>query len=315
LTLLLSEKDVDSLLRMDEVVQVVEESFRRQSKGEAFNSPRTRSLGKGAVLNAMHASLSYLGRSGLKCYVSSHEGTRFLFILFDDSDAKPLAVMGASNLGRFRTGAASGVATKHLYGKKSGILAVCGSGYQASTQARAIASVMTVPEVRVWSPNREHRQKFAKELRRQGLEASASDSAEAAFDGADVASSITSSDEPFIEREFLEGVSHVNICGSNSPGRLEISTDAIRSFETIVVDDLPQAKIEYGDLIQAAEAGALAWDRVVELKEVVGGHVKPRGKTLFKSGGVALEDVAVASMVYDKAVESGRFTDSVFELG
>lgn len=110
---------------MTEVVASIEEAFRHQAHGEAVNSARTRSRTPGAVLSVMHASLPYLGRGGIKCYMSSRKGTRFVLILFDSTDSRPLAIMGADVLGRFRTGAASGVATKFLYGRRSAKLTVC----------------------------------------------------------------------------------------------------------------------------------------------------------------------------------------------
>jgi ornithine cyclodeaminase/alanine dehydrogenase-like protein (mu-crystallin family) len=80
----------------------------------------------------------------------------------------------------------------------------------------------------------------------------------------------------------------------------------VGAFDTVVVDDLAQAKTEYGDLIQAANDGFFSWESAVELGAVVAGRRKPKGRTLFKSGGAALEDVAVASMIYDRAMQSGR---------
>ncbi len=292
----------------------MEEAFRRQASGEAVNSVRTRSRSPRGVLSAMHSSLSYLGRAGLKCYMSSKMGTRFVFVLFDSSDSKPLAVMGADVLGRYRTGAASGVATKFLYGKRSAQLAVCGSGKQALTQVLAVATVTSVQKVKVWSPNREHREGFAAKLVGLGLEASAFDSPGLALGGADIASTITSSDEPFLDGDSISDISHINLCGSNSPDHSEIAAPAVKKFGTVVVDDLLQAKLEYGDLITAVNGESLTWEDVVELKDVVAGRVKVKGKTLFKSGGAALEDVAVGSMVYDKALKSGRFSESDFEL-
>ncbi len=312
MTLILSERDVESFLQMDEVVDSVEEAFNRQSRGEAVNSSRTRSRGKASVLNVMHASLSYLGRGGVKCYMSSGGGTRFVFVLFDSSDSRPLAVMGADALGRYRTGAASAVATKHLYGRKSAVLAVCGAGRQALTQVLALASVTALTEVRVWSRTREHSETFAATLKGRGFNSSPFDSPSLAMDGADVASAITSSTQPFIDEECVRDVSHLNICGSNSPSHSEMTSPALARFGTVVVDDLAQAKVEYGDLIQAVQAGKASWTDFVELKDVVSGRTKPRGKTLFKSGGAALEDVAVASRVYDRAVKSRRFGDSEF---
>ena len=311
MTLILSEEDVRSLLDMDEVVATVEEAFRREGVGEAINSMRTRSREPASVLNVMHATLPYLRRGGLKVYMSSRSGTKFVFILFDSSDSTPLAIMGADYLGRFRTGAASGVATKHLYRKKSGTLAVLGSGRQALTQALAIRSAMTVEEAKVWSPNPIHCKEFSKVLRDAGFKASACDTPGLALEGTDVACSITSSREPFITKEMLGAIYHLNICGGNVPGHAEITAAALSVFGTVVVDDLPQAKMEYGDLIQAARGGSFTWDSAVELGSIVAGKAKPRGRTLFKSGGAAVEDVAVASMLYDKATNSGKPYPSV----
>jgi ornithine cyclodeaminase/alanine dehydrogenase-like protein (mu-crystallin family) len=306
LTLILSEKDVRALLDMDEVVAAVEEAFRREGSGEAVNSMRTRSAGDGSVLNVMHANLSYLRRGGLKAYMSSRAGTKFTLILYDNSTSIPLAVMGADHIGRYRTGAASGVATRHLFGRRSGKLAVMGSGKQAITQALAARSVMSVDEVRVWSPNSSHRDEFASSLAKAGFNATPCSTPESAVQGVDVVSSITSSKEAFITEEMVRGVSHVNICGGNVPSHAEMTTGAVGSFDTVVVDDLPQAKVEYGDLTLAAKAGAFTWESAVELGSVVAGKVKPEGRTLFKSGGAAIEDVAVANMLYEKAMSSGN---------
>jgi alanine dehydrogenase len=160
--------------------------------------------------------------------------------------------------------------------------------------------------VRVWSPNAEHREAFVKRLVGLGFRAKASESPEDALEGSQVGSSITSASEPFLEERSLNGVEHLNVCGGNNPEHAEIAAGAVGAFDTIVVDDLPQARVEYGDLIQAARAGEFSWDNALELKDIVGGNHRPKGRTLFKSGGVALEDVAVASMIFDKASKSGR---------
>jgi len=306
LTLILSEKDVEGLINMNDVVCCVEEALRRHGEGGVSNFMRTRSRGTGSVLNVMHANLSYLRRGGLKAYMSSRKGTRFALLLFDTNDAQLLAVMGADSLGRFRTGAASAVATKFLYGRPSGTLAVFGSGKQALTQVLAVREVMSLDEVRVWSPTLGHRRAFAQKLKTYGVNGSAFDSPDTAIDGAEVATAITSSEEPFLTGEMLESVSHLNIAGGNVPERAEITPAAVGAFDTAVVDDLAQAKTEYGDLIQAANDGFFSWESAVELGAVVAGRRKPKGRTLFKSGGAALEDVAVASMIYDRAMQSGR---------
>lgn len=296
---------------MREVVASVEEAFRMEGTSQATNSMRTRSEGPASDLSVMHATLPYLGRGGLKAYVSSSAGKSFVVVLFDTANPAPLAVMGADILGRFRTGAASGVATKHLFGKPSGTLAVLGSGKQALTQVLAVNTVISVEQVRVWSPQKGHRDRFAQLLAENGFRASAYETPEAALKGAQVACAITSSKEPFLTDAALEPLSHLNICGGNVPEHAEVTSSAVGAFDTVVVDDLSQAKVEYGDLIQAVQAGNFQWESAVELASVVAGRDRPKGRTLFKSGGVALEDVAVASMLYDKAVKSGRSYTSV----
>jgi alanine dehydrogenase len=311
LTLVFSERDVQDLIEMKEVVSSVEEAFLQQAAGAVHNSARTRSRGRDSVLNVMHANLTYLGRGGLKAYMSSRAGTKFAFVLFDASDSTPLAVMGADVLGRYRTGAASGVATKHLYHQSSAKVAIFGSGKQALTQVLALGSVMALEEVRVWSPGKDHRVSFARRLSEEGYDASAHDSPDQALRGVEVASAITSSKEPFLTDRMLNSISHLNICGSNSATHSEVTPAAVGSFDTIAVDDAAQAKVEYGDLILAAKAGTFSWDSAIELGGIVAGKWKAKGRTLFKSGGVALEDVATASVLYDKAKSSGRPLPSV----
>jgi ornithine cyclodeaminase/alanine dehydrogenase-like protein (mu-crystallin family) len=305
LTLILSEDEVQDLTEMKEVVPVVEECFRQQGLSKAFNSPRTRSLAPGSALNVMHATLPYLGRAGTKCYLGSKKGTRFLFVLFRLDDGEPLAVMGADILGRYRTGAASAVATKFMAGSKSFTFCICGSGKQALTQVLALAEVASLEAVRVWSATRDHRDSFARALAKIGFNASAFESLDEAVEYSDVATAVTSAGEPFLTLRAVKGLDHLNLCGSNSPNRAEAAPDAVASFKTIVVDDLAQSKVEAGDLILSEKAGLFSWEKAVELKDIVSGKAWSSRPGLFKSNGVALEDVALASLLYDKAVKSG----------
>ncbi len=314
MTLFLSEQDVHSLLNMKEVVEAVEECFKQESSGGAVNSPRTRAAAEGSVLNVMHASLPYLGRAGVKCYLSSGKGTRFVFILFQLRDAEPLAIMGADVLGRFRTGAASAVATKHLHRSKDFHFAVCGAGKQALTQVLAMAEVAALKSVRIWSPHSERRESLAKELAMHGFVASARGSVSDALQGAEVATTITTSKEPFLTPELISSVRHLNLCGSNSPSRAEASPECIARFQTVAVDDLGQSRNEAGDLVGAERKGLFTWESAVELKDIVSGRVRPEGRTLFKSNGVAIEDVATASLVYDKAVKKGDYPEGNFSF-
>ncbi len=304
MTLILSEADVGGLLDMKEVVTSVEYAFTQEALGEAKNTMRTRTKTPGSVLNVMHAAVPSLNRVGVKAYVSTPSGTKFAVLLFDTERPGLLAVIGADLLGRYRTGAASAVATKHLYHRSSATLAVFGSGKQALTQVLALAEVTKLEHVSVWSPDPAHRSAFAGNLSKNGFEASASASASSAMEGATVACTITSSKEPFLTAAMATEVSHLNLCGGNHPAHAEASPEAIGSFDTIVLDDFLQGREEYGDLIRAERAGEFSWDSAIELKDVVAGKRTALGRTIFKSGGAAIEDVAVASMLYDKAMKS-----------
>jgi alanine dehydrogenase len=308
MTLILDEATVRDLLSMRDVVSAVEECFRQHSMSQAVNSPRTRTSVPGAVLNVMHAALPYLGRAGVKCYLGSRRGTQFVFVLFNLEDGLPLAVMGADILGRYRTGAASAVATKHLYGRGSMRFAIAGSGKQAMTQVIAMKEVAKLESVNVWSPTFENACLLAERLGEQDVNASPAATPEAAFHSADVGTTITTAKTPFLQSAHVHTLYHLNVCGSNTAARGEVTTSAIREFSTIVVDDIEQAKNESGDLIVAESEGGLAWNKVVELGDVVAGRIKSAPKTLFKSNGVAIEDVAVGSLVYDNALKRGPST-------
>jgi ornithine cyclodeaminase/alanine dehydrogenase-like protein (mu-crystallin family) len=295
---------------MEDALKSVEEFFNHKGV-DSVNSPRTRSITEGSALNVMHASHPYLGRAGVKAYLGTRRGTKFLFLLFDLNDGALLAAMGADFLGRYRTGAASGVATKHLCGLKSFKLGIAGTGTQAATQVEALAKVANLERVSVWSPTRSSREHFAQSIAgKLGIDCRASESLTEALKRCEVATTVTSATKPFVTRESLQDVMHVNACGSNSEKRAELTPEAVSLFSTVCVDDLVQSRVESGDLIQAASAGAFKWEIVVELGQVVRNGFRRRGKTLFKSNGIAGEDVALASLLYDRAVRKGGYASS-----
>jgi alanine dehydrogenase len=315
LTIFLSESDVQRLISMKEVVAAVEECFREQGAGRASNTPRIKNRSPRSRLSTMPATLDYVGRSGVKSYVSTPAGTRFLFILFDTQTGDPLSVMSADLMGRYRTGAASAVATRALSGLKSIKLAVAGAGRQALTQVTALAEVAELESVSVWSRTRERSEALVRRASADlGIVCKVADQVDSAFAGADVGTTITASQTPFLGERAVKNLSHLNVCGSNEPNRSEVSPEAIRRFRTIIVDDLADSKEESGDLIIPANQGMIRWSEVRELRDVFAGNVKPVPPTLFKSNGVAIEDVAVASLLLDKALASGN-SYSNFDFG
>jgi alanine dehydrogenase len=315
MTLMLSESDVRKLLTMKESVECVERCFEELGSHVGTNSPRTRSVIRPNILHVLHALLPGIGRAGAKVYLSTKQGARFVILLFDTNTSELLSVMSADSIGRFRTGAASGVATKYLSGLRSVRFGLAGTGSQAVTQLTAIHEIAGVEAVSVWSPKRESREAFKQFASRDlGIECVPADTVREAFSGKDVATTITTAREPFVTAADVADISHINVCGSNWAEKRELDSSAVASFGFICVDDLRQSMVEAGDLIQAAQEGAFSWKNAVELASVVHSKKNPNSKTLFKSNGMGAEDVALASVVYEKAEASGEFEDQRFDL-
>ena len=309
--LYLTEKDVRDLLPMADCIGLMQTAFERLASAEAISQLRRRLiLPTGSVLHYMAAGD---GRYfGAKIY-SSHprHGTHFLFLLYRAADAEPLALMEANYLGQIRTGAASGLATRLMAREDAATLAIIGSGFQAQTQLEAMLAVRKLAETRVWSRDPAKRAAFAAENSvRYGTPVRAAETAEQAVRGAAIVVTATYAKDPVLEVEWIEPGAHINAMGSNQANRREIPTELVRRADLIVVDSLEQARMESGDLIMAFEDRDWNSSRLVELKDVISGRVKARTTlhqiTLFKSNGLAVEDVIAAGFVYERALTPER---------
>jgi alanine dehydrogenase len=298
-----TESDVRQLLPMAEAIGLMRAAFEKLASGEAINQPRRRLiLPAGSVLHYMAGSDGKY--FGAKLY-SSHpqHGAHFFFLLFRAEDGRPLAMFEANWLGQIRTGAASGLATDLMARPDAATVAILGSGFQARSQLEAMKAVRAVSSVRVWSRAREKREAFARETGSDAV-----DTAEQALRGADIVVTATSAREPVLEAAWIAPGTHINAVGSNQAKRRELPAELIERADLIVVDSIEQARMESGDLLLAW--GDRAWDdSVIELKDVVAGkaaaRTDPAAITIFKSNGLAVEDVICAGFIYEKALESG----------
>ncbi|MGC8582230.1 MAG: ornithine cyclodeaminase family protein [Thermoproteus sp.] len=302
MTLFITEGEVDQLLSFREAIEAVEEGFRLLAEGQAVNLPRRRAIVKGAVLHVLQGVvLGKYGVAGLKTYLSTREGARFVVLLFDVAGGDLLAIIEADRLGQKRTGAASAVATRHMAARFQGTLGIVGSGRQARAQFEALVEVFKPSLVKIFGRSRERARAFVEFVRGRGYDAALADDYRSVSD-VDVLVTATNSAEPFIRGEYLRPGVHVNAIGSNWANRAELAPDAVAKADVIAVDDPAQAREEAGDLIMA---GAL--DRAVPLADIVAGKARGRPDessiTLFKSLGIAVEDLVVAKVVYDKAVK------------
>jgi alanine dehydrogenase len=309
MALLLTEADVRKILTMEMALRAVDESFKDLGEGSALLHPRRRlHVPGGSYLHYMAAADSRNGYMGLKIYTSSRTGLRFLVPLFHAVTGDLLALVEADYLGQMRTGAASGVATRLLSRKDSLDVGLIGTGLQAHTQLQAVALVRRIGRVRVYGRNLEKREAFAKEAAAQvKIPVETAKSAEEAVRDADIIITATNSSDPVLEGSWLRPGVHINAIGANFPQKRELDSEAVSRASLIAVDSREQSKMEAGDLIQAFGENSDKWNSVVELGQIASGkapgRVRPEDITLFKSNGIATEDVATAARVYERARE------------
>lgn len=302
---LIRESEVQAHLPMARALEVVETAFRDWAHGRATNQPRQRVHTLQGTLHLMGAAWRHY--LGYKSYFSFAGGTRFVVVLASAQTGELLALIEADWLGRIRTGAATGVATRHLARPDAHRVALLGAGSQASTQLQAVCAVRPVQTVRVYSRTPERSQAFCKMMSDLlEVELSPVATVEQAMDGADIVITVTSAREPLVSGAMLKPGMHLNAVGANSLARRELDTHAVARCDRIFVDDVAQARIESAELVLPIELRRLSWERVLPLASLVGGlalgRQSPEEITLFKSLGIALEDVAVASAVYESLI-------------
>jgi alanine dehydrogenase len=302
----LTEDDVRRHLTMEMALEAVEEVLRLQAQGEAQNVPRARCQTADGMLHVMSAAVAPLGLLGYKAYCTTLQGAHFHVGLFDGTTGTLLALMEADYLGQVRTGAASGVATQYMARPDADEVGLFGAGKQARTQLLAVCKVRNIRRVQVYSRDDERRRRFCAEMGPLvGCDVEPVPRPELAAQDKDIVITATSSATPVLHGEWLGEGTHLNVIGSNFLKKAEVDDVAVRRSEVIAVDSIEQAKIEAGDFVQALATGSIHWGDVHELGEVIlGRHPGRRSAddvTLFKSVGVALEDVAVAARVYEKA--------------
>ncbi|HXF69968.1 MAG TPA: ornithine cyclodeaminase family protein [Thermoflexus sp.] len=307
--ILLREDDVRALLSISDAIEALERAFRLSAEGRVANVARSRVRWPRGALHVMAAGGPGVGYVGLKAYTTVSGQTRFVVLLFDSESGELVALLEADMLGRLRTGAATGLATRYLARSDARIVGMYGTGRQAATQLMAVCAVRAVEEVRVYSPTQEHREAFARRMTEAlGIPVRAVDQPEAAAEGADILITITSAREPVLRGAWLRPGVHINAAGSNALIRRELDEEAVARADLIVIDDRDQGRIEAGDFLEPLERGRLQWGRIYELKDVVAGRVRRLHAdqiTLFKSLGIALEDIAVAALVYERAKAQG----------
>lgn len=309
--LFLSEKHVAELLTMPETLQLMESAFRHWAEGCATLQPRRRLHMPRGIYHFMAAADLTEEIFGIKLYASFRPKTRFLVLLYSAQNGDLLALMEADMLGQMRTGAVSGLATRILANKHTPMhVGIIGTGWQAESQLEAVCTACSVDGLLAYSRTPERCQAFCSKMTSLlPVPVLPKESPEALVKECNVIITATSASQPVLHGSWLNPGTHINAIGSNMLIRQEIDIEVVQRANLVVMDSIEQAKLEAGDLLPAVERGVFRWEQAVELAQVVGGNHPGRKDqkeiTLFKSLGIALEDVVVAFHLYQKARNLG----------
>jgi ornithine cyclodeaminase/alanine dehydrogenase-like protein (mu-crystallin family) len=325
MVLVLSEADVRQALTMADGIRVVEDAFRDHANGNTLLLPRAsyNVPGNRGAFRIMSAILPTDGSFGLKT-LTGYPGLRvagetyFVVLLFETTTGALRAILAANHLTGIRTGAATAVAAKYLAREDASVLGIFGTGVQARHQVAALMEVRPLRLVKVFNLDRAKASAFANQIENDiGAQVRVADSPQSTVAGSDLVVTATSSLEPVFSGDWLEEGTHVSGVGANSPTKRELDGTSFQRSK-VVVDFRQQTLEEAGDLQAAIRTGAIAADGIhAELGEVVTGRKEGRSNsreiTLFKSVGVAVEDIAVAAFVYQRAKATGLGTSVQME--
>ena len=325
--LILNQSEISQLLPMKECMEVMKEALGALARGSVLLPLRPvmwlpEKVGALGMMPAYAGELQVMGLKVVSVF-PGNQGTPYdshmgAVMIFETKHGQPLAIMDATEITAIRTAATSGVATQLLAREDAGDLTILGSGTQAKSHLEAMLLCRKIRRVRVWSRNRENALAFAgRESRRHKIEVEPVATVEAAAEASDLICTTTSSPDPILLGEHLSRGAHINAVGSSVPFARELDTDAV-SRARLFVDRRESVLNEAGDFLIPKRENAIGDDHIQgEIGEIVIGKIQGRRTseeiTLFKSLGLAIEDIASAEHIYRKALSKGIGT--LVELG
>jgi alanine dehydrogenase len=307
-TIVLTRKDVESIISMKEAINAVEEAFRLYATSKAIMPPKVYLTLEDGDFRAMPSYL--MGYAGVK-WVNSHPKNpekglptvMAVFILNDPKNGFPLAIMDATFLTSLRTGAAGGVAAKHLARENSKVFGFIGCGKQAIFQLLAIKEIFDIELVKAYDISEKAELAFKEFCKKEGVDCMITNAKDAC--DCDVLITTTPSTSPVVKKDWIKEGTHINAIGADAPGKQELEIEILKKSK-IVVDDLEQA-LHGGEVNVAHSLGIIRRENIyATLGEIVAGIKKGREGneiTIFDSTGLAIQDLAVAKIVYEKAVK------------
>lgn len=321
--LLINESEVTRLLPTSDVLAAVRAAFADQAEGSISMPLRTLAAKPGGVLGAMPGAIigtqTSLGAKLVTVFggnaalgIDTHNA---LIVLFDGETGRPAAVMDGRYITEVRTAAVSALATEALARPDARTLAILGTGVQARAHIDALAAVMKIDELSIWGRTAEHATRLADFARERGLRATVLKTPAQACRAASVICTVTSSREPILAAADVAAGTHINAVGFGGPQARELQGDLV-ARSRIFVDSLDGARHESGNLLLARRDGELSTDpNLTLLCDVLAGRAPGRASqddiTLFDSLGIAIEDLACAQLVYERArhADAGTVVD------
>ena len=309
--LFLKETRVETIIPMPQAIEAVEEALAETSRGNAVVLPRRRIHHTNRMLFGVLPG-SFKGAMG--AYLQTDRDRTIhheTVILYSVETGEPLILFQDCSINELRTGAAGGVGAKHLASPDARRVAVIGSEKHAFTQLQAVCAVRPIDTVRVFSPTPAHRIRFAGRARTDlDLDATAADSAEAALEGSDIVITATNAQSPVFEGRSLRPGMHVTSIANGDKTRVreEIDRDAMTRAARVCITSKATVQANESDVFRAVRDGALTWDGVCELGDVIlgnaPGRTAPDEITLFKLQGLGIMDLAVGLRAYEALKDS-----------
>jgi alanine dehydrogenase len=310
-TLLLDRNAVRTLMKMPDVISVVEEAFKVCGEGKGKMPAKVYLSLERGDFRAMPAALP--GCAGLK-WVNVHPGNparglpsvMAVLIYSDPETGYPLAIMDATEITAYRTGAAAAIASKYLARRSPHTMGVVGAGYQAYTQILAHAELFGPISISASDISKAAIDRLAQSLPHFSIRNCSVQEAVAS----DVVCTLTPSRSPVVKREWIRPGTHINAVGADAPGKQELEPSILKDA-IVVIDDLEQAS-HSGEINVPIQKGMYSIDEIYgTLPEIVAGKKKGRTDskaiTVFDSTGIAVEDIAVAKLLFEKAQRAGGY--------
>ncbi|MEA3335082.1 MAG: ornithine cyclodeaminase family protein [Chloroflexota bacterium] len=320
MSLWLNQNDVQSLLTMPDAIDAVEEAFRQLAEGDAMLPQRVgvgvaKHGGGGAAMPAyVGGEVDGLGVKVVTLFVNNARlglpVVNATILLLDPATGQLRAVMDGGYLTAVRTGAVSGVATNYLARADASIVTIFGAGVQARKQLEAMCAVRPIAKALVVNVQPETAKRFADEMSASlGVGVRPAADTRNAVEAADIIITATSAHDPIFDGSWVQPGTHINAIGSHAPAWRELDTTTLQRAK-VIADQATACLAEAGDLIIPIQKGAITEEHIyAELGEIVAGSKPGREGddeiTLFKSVGLAIQDVAVAALVYRRAQEAG----------